>query len=418
MRRLAPTLLSIAAVTSVTPARAEEGGGVLAPGYLHTWVRGSSPTYGNGVEVSFLHYLPNETTRDPWALGAFGQLSSYGGTHARFALGAEATFYRLVGIELGWAHRGAHDDRPATHAVHVAPFVSIGFVAFSVQVIAPLAKESVEVSFALTVKPWPFAVYGKLPWLAPGEEPRFGGSWSAGGRPLRIAGRAILPEVIPRRKGAARARRVSPMLRDALACLWLDDARLEYSSIAAFRRIARELRAHGASSALIARARRSEKQEIEHARRCFQLASRWSDQALRPLPLSVPATPARTLDEIAVESWLDGCIGEGVAAATARAASRIARSATLRRMLRRIAREEAEHAALAWDIVRFAIDRGGEPVMRAVCQANPEALPKTASPIAAELARHGRLVGAKAAAIRQRIVRRALARRAQCCGRA
>ncbi|MEF2985579.1 hypothetical protein, partial [Pseudomonas aeruginosa] len=82
-------------------------------------------------------------------------------------------------------------------------------------------------------------------------------------------------------------------------------------------------------------------------------------------PAAWPTPSARTpdLERLAVEAWLDGCIGERAAAEVARQSD--ARDRLTRQTLSRAAADETEHARLAWDVLSFALAKGGRPVARA-----------------------------------------------------
>lgn len=396
--RLAPAAITFAIVAVPAQVRAERAG-VLSAGYLHTWVGGPSPTFGNGAELTWMHYPARESSDQPFAFGPFAQLSSYGWTHARFALGGQLTFHRFVGLELGWAHRGAHGDRAANNGAQVAPFLTIGLVALGAQwTLTP--REPTELSVTLAFKLPVAFLYGEYPVLWPGRDIRFGGNWGAGGRPLRTAQGIVLPDVrVGRRRGRARS--------ELLASLWLADARMEHASVAAFSRLGLELLTHGAPASLVRRTHRAAAQEIVHAADCFAMASRYAGRELSAGPMDLPPLRVRELAAIAGESFLDGCIGEGVAAAVARAGARATTDPEVRRVLNRIARQEAEHAELAWDVLAFALARGGDEVARALVGLRVDPVVEPLSP---DLAVHGRIAGARARALRQRVTRNAFAR--------
>lgn len=69
---------------------------------------------------------------------------------------------------------------------------------------------------------------------------------------------------------------------------------------------------------------------------------------------------------VAVESWIDGCIGEGVAAARAHDAAERSQDPVARAAQRRISRDEARHAKLGWSILEWAIGSGGNVVRDAL----------------------------------------------------
>ncbi|MEZ4450449.1 MAG: ferritin-like domain-containing protein [Nannocystaceae bacterium] len=159
--------------------------------------------------------------------------------------------------------------------------------------------------------------------------------------------------------------------RAALADLWTTAARSEHSSIAGFHRLALDLLAHGAPPELVARAGKAALEELEHARACFGLASAYADRPIGagPMPLGGSAPIASSLEELAVWTVHEGCVGETVAAWLAAELRERAEDPAVQAVLAAIADEEAEHAELAWAILRWSIDAGGEPVRRAVAEA-------------------------------------------------
>lgn len=148
------TPLAIAAFASVVgaarPSRAVERSVlVVSPGYVYSDARTAT---AHGFELS-AHWLRKDS---PVGLGAFGQVQRYSDRSVRFAGGAQATF-SILGLELGYAHRGegeapaprpdlayglpaAHTTIGSTSGVHVAPFVSLGFVYFAYRWTLPLAR--------------------------------------------------------------------------------------------------------------------------------------------------------------------------------------------------------------------------------------------------------------------------------------
>jgi hypothetical protein len=195
----------------------------------------------------------------------------------------------------------------------------------------------------------------------------------APGRRLRVAGVRRLPRVRRGARGASRQHRhaqpdvrtMKPETREALARLWLADARAEHASVAAFERLAAELLAVGAPSNLVDRARCAALEEVGHATLCFALASSYADQDLSATPPSAlvaaieraprPASRARALERLAVESAVDGCLEEGLAARLAGLGAAHAVDPVVAQVLTRIAREEASHAELARAILEWAV---------------------------------------------------------------
>ena len=190
----------------------------------------------------------------------------------------------------------------------------------------------------------------------------------------------------------------SPEVRRALARLWTEAARSEHASVPAFSRLSLSLVALGAPARLVEAAHRAALEEIEHARLAFSLASTYAGSPVGPgqlIALRVArAVTATSLPALAAESLIDGCLLEGVAADVAQQALARARDDRARAALAVIARDEASHVALAWEVVRWCCDQGGEAVRRrllAALRKTPASVPSPQIPadLAAQLADHG-----------------------------
>jgi hypothetical protein len=240
------------------------------------------------------------------------------------------------------------------------------------------------------------------------------------GRPLRF-GREVWRGRV--RAGAGRRPRAAlPWpTRWLLARAWARDAALEHASVAAFEQLARRLEAVGAPVELVARARRAAAEEAEHARLCLALAERYAGRSFALVPAPVPTASwvlcggerEALLERLAIESFVDGTLGEGWAAAAAAQALTEATDPAVRHALEVIARDEASHAAHARDVVAFCMAEGGERAREAVRRVTARerrrvrhrGLPVLR--LTAALARHGRFrerqPGALDAALRARL---------------
>ena len=177
------------------------------------------------------------------------------------------------------------------------------------------------------------------------------------------------------------------------AATWLDRARLEWASVPAFLELVEQLAVCGAPPDLIARSRAAAADELRHTISCGELAATLGDLhlvALDPPCTTPPRAPLRGtagLVRLAVESFVDGCLGEGAAADQAASEAAAASSAEVAAAQRAIATDEARHAALAWDIVTWAqaADRvaSGAALRAAVADARPK---PAASPVRARAA--------------------------------
>jgi hypothetical protein len=207
---------------------------------------------------------------------------------------------------------------------------------------------------------------------------------------------------------------VSPFERGALAAAWTRDACAEHASVASFARFSLDLLALGAPADLVADAHRAALDEIEHARLCFELASAYGGAPVGPGRLAVDGAAVRAdLASAAVAAVHEGCVGETEAALLAQAQMDGARDPRVRRALLRIAADEADHAALAWRFVAWALRCGGEQVGRAVEAAFEEVstMGETPDPPAEGAppgvrpevwSAHGRLAAAEVARVRAR----------------
>ncbi|HUB06068.1 MAG TPA: hypothetical protein VMB50_03660 [Myxococcales bacterium] len=142
--------------------------------------------------------------------------------------------------------------------------------------------------------------------------------------------------------------------------------RLEAASVAAFRHLARELRAHGAPAALIARARRAAADEVRHARLTATLARRFEGRPARPVLGAAPVD--RGLEAI------EGCVRETHGALVAAWQARFARDAGVRRALASIAVDEARHAELGWAVATWAEPRLSPAARRRLAEARAASL--------------------------------------------
>jgi hypothetical protein len=153
----------------------------------------------------------------------------------------------------------------------------------------------------------------------------------------------------------------------AAARAWLDDARLEHASIASFARVTLDLLTLGAPPDLVEAAQHAALDEIEHAKLCFALASRYAGRDLGPAPLSIGgAVVDADWVAFATATVREGCVGETLGALVAAERARLAEDRAVKSALERIAADEARHAALAWRMVKWAIEQGGFQVRAAV----------------------------------------------------
>lgn len=222
-----------------------------------------------------------------------------------------------------------------------------------------------------------------------------------GGRPLRDGARVIEADF-----AAVMTSKVLPPRapHPAAAAAWLRDAAFEYASVASFARASIELLAVGAPAELLADCQRAALDEIRHAQACAELA--WSLGAARRGPSRVaPVAPRHPdLRRLAVDTFIEGCVGETVAAVALRTAVEACDDAEMVRVVAAIAEDEERHAALAWRTLGWALEQGGTEVRSAVSAAAAAARPASSRPAARDpsLAPCGRLDPAATAEVERR----------------
>jgi hypothetical protein len=131
-------------------------------------------------------------------------------------------------------------------------------------------------------------------------------------------------------------------------------AHLEAASVFAFRALAGELRVLRAPRALTRSARRAAQEETRHARATRALARARGAHVAK---VERRATAPRSLEEIALENMVEGCVRETWGALLATFQALHAADPHVRAEMKRIARDEARHASLAWSIHRWSEPR-------------------------------------------------------------
>lgn len=190
----------------------------------------------------------------------------------------------------------------------------------------------------------------------------------------------------------------------ALGALFARMAHLEAASVPAFERLADELAAHGAPERLVRAARRSAKEEVRHARAMEALALRHG----APIPeLKVAPFQDRSLEALALENAVEGCVRETFGALLAGWQARSAEDAQVRQSLAAIAPDEQRHAELSWAIDAWALERLSPEARERVEEARREAWRELERDAAASLVPDAvaRASGLPSARMAQRLVR-------------
>lgn len=252
--------------------------------------------------------------------------------------------------------------------------------------------------------------YGQLQSIPP-PDPNYGRRKHYRGRAARVDGAPRVASVQP---GDAWSVRRQPALdhltaavRSALRDAWAKTAQMEHASIAAFSALSLRLLALGAPAELVARTHAAALDEIRHAQLAFALASAYAGEPLAPATFADAGRLAitGTLAELALETFVDGCLNETVAALEAGVAAERAEDPVVASALRAIADDETRHAELAWAIVAWCVRAqpalAGE--LRAACArlAGDPATTVECSPPDDDLARHGVVADRELAALRR-----------------
>jgi hypothetical protein len=235
-----------------------------------------------------------------------------------------------------------------------------------------------------------------------------------GGRPFLVDGAPRLPSSITRsdwtvRNIAPSLRNLDPALRARLAAAWTEAGQMEHASIAAFARFVLELLAFGAPADLVEHAHAAIADETRHAKLCFGIAGAYSGRAIGPgaLPMN-GVTVAPDLASSVLTAFIEGCIGETVAAAEAAEAAASTTDPAIAAVLTAIAEDEARHAALAWRFVAWAL--ASMPASKRPASALTSTIehalgsPLPATPDDRDLAPFGLLSGRRRAALRREVL--------------
>jgi hypothetical protein len=128
----------------------------------------------------------------------------------------------------------------------------------------------------------------------------------------------------------------------------------EAASVHAFARLSAELREHGAPRPLVDAAVRCVADEERHARTMAREARRRGATVAAP---RVGRRRRRGLEAVARENAAEGCVRETFGALLLRWQAEHADAPELRRLFARIAADETRHAALSWEVARWAEQR-------------------------------------------------------------
>ena len=163
----------------------------------------------------------------------------------------------------------------------------------------------------------------------------------------------------PRGLAAAKGARA----RSKVGAYFAELAHLEAASVVAFRDLARSLTLVGAPRALVRAAERAALDERRHAGTTRRLAQRFGACPERP---RITRAPEPSLEELLIHNAVEGCVGESYGALVAMWQSARATDPSIADAMRGIARDEAQHASLSWELLRWGAPRLDAPARRRV----------------------------------------------------
>jgi len=140
----------------------------------------------------------------------------------------------------------------------------------------------------------------------------------------------------------------------ALGKYFANAAHLEAASVHAFRILRRELASFGAPDDLLVAAKRAEVDEVRHTKLTAKIARAHGS---KPPRVRVARGARRSLEAIALENAVEGCVRETFGALVAMWQAERATDDDVAAAMKEIAVDETRHAALAWSVAAWADTR-------------------------------------------------------------
>jgi hypothetical protein len=130
---------------------------------------------------------------------------------------------------------------------------------------------------------------------------------------------------------------------------------MEAGSVEAFRVLKAELVAYGAPKRLVRAASRAVRDEKRHVRQTSALARRFGEEPIALM--SAPPQHGRSLAAMALENAVEGCVRETYSALECAWQAEVATDPVVRATMKRIAKDELRHLALAWAVNAWVLGR-------------------------------------------------------------
>jgi hypothetical protein len=142
--------------------------------------------------------------------------------------------------------------------------------------------------------------------------------------------------------------------RSKVGAYFAELAHLEAASVVAFRDLARSLSLLGAPPSLVRAAERAVRDERRHAGTTRRLAQRFGAY---PSPPRITRAAEPSLEELLADNAVEGCVGESYGALVAMWQAARATDPGVAAAMGGIARDEAQHASLSWELLRWGAPR-------------------------------------------------------------
>ena len=154
--------------------------------------------------------------------------------------------------------------------------------------------------------------------------------------------------------------------RQILSGFWLRTAQMEHASVASFHQFALDLMRFGAPPELLMRVSKATMDEISHAKAAFAITEGFLGHPFSPQDFDMKLEHVGNLADFAIKVALEGAVNETLAVVMASFQREHCTDYAINKFLMDIIKEEAEHAELAWDTLRWLIDKGGDVVVDAL----------------------------------------------------
>ena len=143
-----------------------------------------------------------------------------------------------------------------------------------------------------------------------------------------------------------------------IAMKFLSQGEGEHASVASFARHSLQLMAIQAPPKLLIASQIASMDEIKHAKICYGIASSLLRSNVGPGTIDIKnSLQSLDLEGILQSVVNEGCTGETIAAVRAQLGAHYARNPSMKDALHQIANDESNHAQLAWNTIRWAIER-------------------------------------------------------------